>query len=413
MNQNLARNITQDLILNIQNAPITLLNGVRQSGKSTLLKELQKQGIVSEYITLDSLETQALLLESPEKYLESLPNGTAIDEIQRMPEVFLSIKKVVDENRTAGRFVLSGSANILLLPKLADSLAGRMQINTLYPFSIGEKNGIKENFIDWAFDQDSTLKREKTPKIDWEDMVLNTGFPDSYKSSGKILENWYQAFETTLIQKDIRELSDIEKLGYIPKLLRLTAGRVASTISYSDLARSLEISNMSVKRYLELLRALYLILEVPAWSGSYTKRLTKSPKIFFLDNGFLGYQLGLDKNYLLKNREMFGKMLENLIATELIKQISWSEVRPKIYHFREVSGEEIDIILENRRGEMVAIEIKSSNRIKPEYLKNLNKFKEKMGEKVLKSILVYTGDQVEIIGKDTFVLPADRLFGKV
>ena len=164
-----------------------------------------------------------------------------------------------------------------------------------------------------------------------------------------------------------------------------------------------------IKRYLELLKALYLILEVPAWSGSYTKRLTKSPKIFFLDNGFLGYQLGLDKNYLLKNREVFGKMLENLMATELIKQISWSDTRPKIYHFREVSGGEIDLILENRRGEIIAIEIKSSNRIKPEYLKNLNKFKQKMGDRVIKSILVYTGDRVEIVG-DTFVLPAQRLF---
>jgi len=409
MSNNLTRNITEDLILNIQNAPVTLLNGVRQSGKSTLLKELQKQKIVSEYITLDSLETQALLLESPEKYLESLPAGTAIDEIQRMPEVFLSIKKVVDENRMPGRFILSGSANVLALPKLADSLTGRMQINTLYPFSIGEKNGIKENFIDWAFNPNSSLQREKTEKIDWEEMVLNTGFPETYRSSGKVLENWYQAFETTLIQKDIRELSDIEKLDYIPKLLRLTAGRVASTVSYSDLARSLEISNMSVKRYLELLKALYLILEVPAWSGSYTKRLTKSPKVFFLDNGFLGYQLGLDKNYLLKNREVFGKMLENLIATELIKQISWSNIGPKIYHFREVSGEEIDLILENRRGEIIAIEVKSSNRIKPEYLKNLNKFKEKMGDKVVKSILVYTGDQVEAVG-DTLVLPAKKMF---
>ncbi len=411
MNQNLARNINEDLILNIQNTPVTLLNGVRQSGKSTLLKELQKQKIVSEYITLDSLETQALLSESPEKYLESLPTGTAIDEIQRMPEVFLSIKKVVDENRMPGRFILSGSANVLALPKLADSLAGRMQINTLYPLSSGEKNGIKENFIDWAFNSSSALKREKSEKLDWEEMVLNTGFPETYKSSGTVLENWYQAFETTLIQKDIRELSDIEKLGYIPKLLRLTAGRVASTVSYSDLARSLEISNMSVKRYLELLKALYLILEVPAWSGSYTKRLTKSPKIFFLDNGFLGYQLGLDKNYLLKNREVFGKMLENLIATELIKQVSWSDIGPKIYHFREVSGEEIDLILENRRGEIVAIEVKSSNRIKPEYLKNLNKFKEKMGDKVVKSILVYTGDQLEVVG-DTLVLPAQKLFEK-
>jgi predicted AAA+ superfamily ATPase len=228
--------------------------------------------------------------------------------------------------------------------------------------------------------------------------------------AGKVLENWYQGYETTLIQKDVKELSDIEKLGYLPKLLRLTAGRVASTVNYSDLARSLEISNMSVKRYLELLKALYLIVEIPAWSGNYTKRLTKSSKIFFVDNGFLGYQLGLDKDYLIQRREVFGSMLENMVATEIIKQISWSNVRPKIFHFREVLGEEIDLILENRRGEMVAIEVKSSSRIKPEHLQNMKKFKAKMGDQVIKSILLYTGTQIELLGDGMIALPISRIF---
>ena len=410
MPSHFTRNITEDFILNIQNAPVTLLNGARQTGKSTLLKDLQKQGIISEYLTLDDLQTQALLLESPIQFLEKLPVGTAIDEIQRLPEVFLSIKKVVDDNRVAGRFILSGSANVMALPKLADSLAGRMQINTLYPLSFGEKNGVRENFVDWAFDHQSKLERQKIEQIDWEEKVLTTGFPQSNNMTGKVLENWYQGYETTLIQKDVKALSDIEKLGYLPKLLRLTAGRVASTINYSDLARSLEISNMSVKRYLELLKALYLIVEIPAWSGNYTKRLTKSPKIFFADNGFLGYQLGLDKNYLLQRREVFGSMLENMIATEIIKQISWSDTRPKIFHFREVLGEEIDLILENRRGEMVAIEVKSSSRIKSEHLQNLKKFKAKMGDQVVKSILLYTGTQIELLGDDMVALPINRMF---
>jgi predicted AAA+ superfamily ATPase len=174
MPNHFTRNITDDLILNIQNAPVTLLNGARQTGKSTLLKDLKKQGIISDYLTLDDLQTQAILLESPVQFLESLPIGTAIDEIQRLPEVFLSIKKVVDDNRVAGRFILSGSANVLALPKLADSLAGRMRINTLYPLSFGEKQGIKENFIDWAFDLTSKLERQQVPQINWEEKVLVT-----------------------------------------------------------------------------------------------------------------------------------------------------------------------------------------------------------------------------------------------
>jgi predicted AAA+ superfamily ATPase len=170
---------------------------------------------------------------------------------------------------------------------------------------------------------------------------------------------------------------------------------------------------MSVKRYLELFKALYLIVEIPAWSGNYTKRLTKSPKIFFTDNGFLGYQLGLDKNYLLHRREVFGSMLENMVATEIIKQISWSNTRPKIFHFREVLGEEIDLILENRRGEIVTIEVKSSSSIKSEHLQNLKKFKTKMGDQIIKSILLYTGTQIELLGDDMVVLPINRVFEEI
>jgi uncharacterized protein len=419
------RFLTPKILASLQNSPVIILNGARQSGKSTLMKLLQGDGNVSRYETLDSINTISNLKNFTESTLRSYPIGTVIDEIQKLPEIFDTIKLVVDENRVPARFILTGSANVLLLPKLSESLAGRVNILTLSPLSIAEiKNGEAEpnntahNFIDTLFGEniiqrfDGITEANPNPSY-FANLLVKGGYPEIQKiNTLEGISLWFESYINTLIQRDIRDMASIDGLTKIPSILKILANQAGGILNSSDLARDIDINNVTFSRYMTLLESIFLVQRLQPWYRNIGKRLVKSPKVYLNDTGILSHLLNVDVDYILKDRQIFGKLLENMVFNELTKYISFSKSRPGIFYLRTQSGQEIDFVLENGRGEVVAVEVKSSTTVSRQDITNLVWLRDNHPGFHLGMVL-YTGEQVLELSDRIIAVPISRLWNWV
>lgn len=386
-----SRYLADQIAYSLQHSPVVLVNGARQSGKSTLAQELVKNGKLQHYVTLDDPGVLSALTLSPEGYLKQLPVGTVIDEVQRWPQMFQNLKKIVDEERVPGRFLLTGSANVLMLPKLSDSLAGRMQIFTLRPLAQAEIVGSKVNFIDRIFADELNFAPSYS-EADIPALILRGGCPNIVlEQEEQARSNWFQGYVTTLLQRDVRDLAQIEQIGMLPNLLQLLADRVGGVLNYSDLARISGVKQSTLKRYLHLFEALFFINYLPAWFSNLGKALAKSPKVYLNDTGLACYLLGDDVHSLAGNRNRFGFFLENFVLGELRKQASWAEKRISFAHLRANAGQEVDCILQSANGKLVGIEMKAAEVLKTEHLKGLKWLRQQKQEQFQRGILLYQG----------------------
>jgi uncharacterized protein len=410
--QQVNRNIYERVIASLDSSPVVLLNGARQTGKSTIAQQIVDSGKLRSYITLDDPLVLSALLSSPVGFLESLPLGTVLDEIQRAPEVFTALKFVVDKDRQKGRFLLTGSANVLLLPKLSDSLAGRMQVHTLRPLSQGEIEGRREDFIDWAFSDE--FENYTIPESsDITDRLITGGYPEiiSQITGENERYTWYQNYLNLLLVRDIKDISNIEQAGMMPILLKILAARTGNLVNYNDISRS--ISNLNAKtlsRYTNILELLYIIEQLPAWYANYSKRLIKSPKTYLSDTGFITFLLGIGTDAVKNDRTLYGNLLENFVYQELQKQKGWSRTVADMYFMRTSDGDEIDFILEDTKGRIVAIEIKATTSIDTNDVDKIRKLKNEMGSKFHRGIVLYTGTQVYKADPSLYFMPIQGLW---
>ncbi|MFH1832277.1 MAG: ATP-binding protein [bacterium] len=404
------RNITQKLQAALSRSPVVLLTGARQTGKTTLIKHLFVQKGYT-YVTFDDVRYLSAAKNDPIGFLKDLPKPTVLDEVQRVPELFLSIKHYVDENRVPGLFILTGSANPLLIPNLGDSLAGRMEIVELFPLSQGEIAHKKENFIQNIFAANiQGLSVGDGSREELAKKLVTGGFPQvqTYDSDGR--EAWFNAYLTTILQRDVKDLARIEGLTLLPNLLELIATRVGSLLNVAELARTSGISTSTLHRYLTLLETLYLITLQAPWSTHLGKRLVKAPKIYLVDAGIQLHLLSADKQRILTDTNMLGKVVENFIITEILKQISWADVRVRLYHYRTDSGVEVDIILENASGNVVGIEIKSGGTIISDDFKGLRSVQQDCGDKFVAGIVLYSGVDKIPFGNNLWAVPISTLW---
>jgi predicted AAA+ superfamily ATPase len=408
------RNITENLIQAIQWNPVVLLTGARQTGKTTLMKEICQAGF--EYITFDNIQQQALAKSDPITFINSLKKPVILDEIQRVPEIFLTIKQNVDESRKDGMYALTGSANPLLIPKLGDSLTGRIAILELHTLSQGEILGIKEDFIAKAFANSEFVNPSKLNNDDLCTKINIGGYPGVQNFDSERRDSWFDSYMTTILQRDVRELSNLSDISLLSNLCQILATRAGNLLNISDVCRVSKIPNSTLHRYLTLLETIFLTYNLNCWSSNLETRLVKSPKIYLNDTGILLYLLGftLDKQKSLEGR-IFGPVLENFIINELRKQLSWSsKKRVKVYYFRNVSGVEVDVVLEDQQGNVVAIEIKSSGTISPTDFKNIKYLQElinkKNPDKFRRGIVFYTGNEILNWGEKLSALPINCLW---
>lgn len=406
------RNITQQITEALSDSPVVLLNGARQTGKSTLTQWIASEIHSARYITLDDAGILAAIRHDPAGFVSGLEGNVVIDEVQRAPELFLAIKTAVDRNRKPGRFLLTGSANVMLLPRLSESLAGRMEIITLWPFSLGEIEGVKEGFVDALF-EDALFSQIKTKenRDSIIQKILTGGYPEVlYRKTSARQKAWFSSYITTILQRDVRDLANIEGLTILPRLLSLLAARTASLLNYADISRSIGIPQSTLKRYMSLLETTFLIQTLPAWFTNLSKRLVKAPKLIFSDTGLIAHLIDLNEERMKTDAGIFGQLLENFVVIELKKQISWSNTQPQMFHYRTQTGQEVDIVLENAAGKVIGIEVKASSTVTGRDFKGLHALSEAIGKRFHRGIVLYTGTENIPFGKYLHALPISYLW---
>jgi predicted AAA+ superfamily ATPase len=401
------RNLLKKVIESVQFSPATLVNGARQTGKSTFLKHSFVDGAGFSYVNLDDLNVLRLAKSDPITFLSQLQDKVAIDEIQRTPDLLLPLKKVIDDARATRRFLLTGSANILTLPKLSESLAGRMEIHTLWPLSQGELRGTTERFIDFAFSEEAP----KAPRVafsqtEYLDMILMGGYPEAFAqmSAGRGPE-WFKSYIATLLQRDVQDISRIEGLADLPNLLEMIAARAGNLINFADISRVTKLNAVTLKRYYTLLERVFLVMEVPAWGNNHEKRLVKSPKVFINDTGLLCYLRGLSREAFQRERSLLGGVMENFVAMELKKQTGWSATSCHLLHYRNIRGAEVDCVLEAADKRIAGVEVKASMDVSPSDFNGLRSLSQAAGERFVRGFLLYTGNDIIQYDKNLWALP--------
>ena len=391
----------------LADTPVVLLNGARQTGKSTLVQTLaSREG--RRYLTLDDRVVLAAAKSDPTGFIAGLSGPVVMDEIQRAPELFLDIKAAVDRDRTPGRFLLTGSANVLLLPTLADSLAGRMEVLSLWPLSCCEMAGDAAfNRADWLFD--GPLDAVQIPPCDRQmlvETILHGGFPEAAaRSTAKRRAAWFESYLQTILQRDLRELANLEQLTEVPHLLQLLATRSASLLNQAELSRASRLTQTTLKRYLSLLETLFLVVRIPAWARNPGKRLVKSPKVFLPDTGLLSWLLDLSADKLLARPGLPGHLVETFVACELLKHLAYSGKGLSLWHYRTQTDIEVDFILEDRMGKLTGIEVKASASVDAADFKGLRHLQDTEGAAFSRGILLYAGRETVAFSDRLHAIP--------
>lgn len=406
----IARHQRPDLLAALEDTPVVLLTGARQVGKSTLAKAAAEETGAT-YFTLDEASVLAAANADPVGFVRNLPGRAVIDEVQRVPELMLAVKASVDRDRRPGRFLLTGSADVLTLPRIADSLAGRMDLIRLWPLSQGELAGVREDFPATLFSGEPPPAGERIDEGELRSRLLRGGYPEAVKrASAKRRTAWFEAYVTTILQRDVQALSNIEGLREMPRLLQILAARTSNLLNFSALSRETGLAQSTLKRYLALLEATFLVQLQPAWAAGATRRLTKAPKSLITDVGLAASLLDVDAERLERDRRVLGQLLETFVALELYKQLGWSEVRARLHHFRSYAGREVDVVLERPSGAVAGVEVKASATISGGEFAGLRALQGELGDRFRGGVVLYLGDQVLPFGDRLWAAPVSALW---
>ena len=391
----------------LADTPVVLLNGARQTGKSTLAQSLASTSD-RRYLSLDDQITLAAATHDPAGFIAGLNGSITLDEVQRAPEIFLAIKASVDRDRSAGRFLLTGSANVLLLPDIADSLAGRMEILSLWPLSNAEMAGMPNlNLADWLFNGNtSELNIAPCDRTQLIEKLLSGGFPEAVnRSTPRPRTAWYNSYLNAIMQRDVRDLANIEQLTQIPNLLQLLSTRSASLLNFAEISRSSGLTQTTLKRYFSLLETLFLVYRLPAWERNLGKRLVKAPKVFIPDSGLLAHLLDLSTERLATSTGIPGGLIETFVLSELLKHLAFSRQQLTLWHYRTQSNIEVDFILENRLGKLTGIEVKASQTVTGKDFNGLRHLKETEAHLFQRGIVLYSGREIIPFDNDLLAIP--------
>ncbi len=401
--------VEENLRTSLTDTPVVLIQGPRQCGKTTLARTVAEPHGYG-YISFDDDNLVRAARADPMGFVSDLPPRMVLDEVQRVPELFTSLKLVVDRDRQPGRFLLTGSANVLLLPKLADSLAGRIEVLRLHPLAQVELRKRPAGFLAQLFKADFKLESFERMGLSLAELVVAGGFPAALTRQSARRRSWYQAYAQTLIQRDVRDLARIASLDVMPRLLDLVARQTAHLFNVSELASPFGLSRPTVRDYLTLLERVFLVDLLPPWHTRHINRLVKTPKLHLNDTGLAAALLRVDAAGLHADRALLGQLLETFVFQELRRQGSGSPETLAFYHFRNRDDHEVDIVIE--RGPLLAgIEVKASGTVRSEDFRGLRKLQEIAGERFACGVLLYDGEASVRFGPRLFALPVQTLWG--
>jgi len=394
------RKIESTIVEMLKYFRVVAINGPRQSGKTTLQKKIAKSKEM-DYYTFDDTETFDTVTNDTNGFIDyiSKEKNVAIDEVQMIPRVIPSIKIAVDKENRKGMFLLTGSSDMFKNSKIKESLAGRMASFNLFPLSYAEINKRDINIIDKLFSDDFNDFEiyKDTSRESFISAVINGGYPEVYELPTKAKKAWFDFYIKSRITKDIADFENVQldKITHLDKLLKVLASQVGSIVNYTSIANSIGLTDKTVRKYIGLLEALYIVKLIPAYSNNMLKRVIKSPKVHFIDSGLASYLLNSSvEASLVGKNEHLGNLVETFVYSELIKHQSYSEENVEIYHYRDQQQKEVDFVIESNSGDIVALEIKSGSTIKKEQFKGLLALAKTIKKKNFKGIVLYGGDKI-------------------
>jgi len=386
---------------------VVLIVGPRQSGKTTLAKKMASAEM--EYYTLDNATTLEAAQRDPVGFVRGM-NRAIIDEIQRAPELLLAIKESVDTDQRPGRFLLTGSANLMTLPRVADSLAGRMEVVRLLPLAQSELKAGAGSFLLDAFRNDAKAG-DAIVGDDVMAAVLAGGYPEALgRKTPTRRQDWYADYVQAIVQRDVRDVAQIEQIAQMPRLLRILAEHSGQLVNYSGIGAAIGMNHITTQKYVGIFESLFLARTVQPWFSNTLKRLTKTPKIHFLDSGLLASLRDLSLDRLRIERGHFGPLLETFVFAEILKLASGGEERFEFSHFRDKEQNEVDIVIEDRRGRIVGIEVKAAATVTSADFSGLRILAEASGEKFVSGFVMYDHEKVIPFGERLSAVPFSALW---
>lgn len=398
------------LLETLDDTPVVLIHGPRQCGKTTLARGVGDR-LGYTYLNFDDEVTLGAATADPVGFVADLPERTILDEVQRAPGIFTALKTAVDRDRRPGRFLLTGSANVLLVPKLADSLAGRMEILRLHPLAQCELAGSESGFLADLFGGRFPTRRTDRLGRGLAEPIAAGGYPPALaRSSVRRRMAWYRDYIETLVQRDVRDLARIRSLEVLPRLLALVAMQTACLVNISDLAGPFQLSRPTIRDYLTLLARVFLVEELPPWHSNRMKRLVKTPKLHIGDTGLACALLGLDEDALWDDRNAFGSLLETFVFQELRRQGSWFDDEVRFHHFRDKDGAEVDIVLQSSGGRIAGVEVKAAATVTEADFRGLRKLRDAAGRKFAGGALLYDGEMTVGFGEALHAVPIRTLW---
>ena len=390
--------------------PVVLLAGPRQAGKTTLVRQVAEHGL--RYLTLDDELTLLSAREDPVGMIRSLDRAV-IDEIQRAPALLLAIKKSVDEDRRPGRFLLTGSANLMALPTVTDSLAGRMETLSLLPLSQSEIAGQSRNWIDSVFTGQLPRPGSSARTDDLAGRVLRGGYPEAIsRATARRRTAWARQYLDAILARDVRDVAGIEKLDQLPRFLRALAQTAGQMCNYTQLGGQVGLDGKTAAKYISVFEHMYLLKRVDVWARNRLNRVVKAPKLQFIDAGLLATLLDLTPDEVEKDRTRFGNVLETFVFGELLKHTTTAESDYRLLYYRDADKVEVDVVIENAVGQVVGVEIKSAATIKEGDLRGLRKLAGLAGDSFKMGVLLYDGDETMPLSDGIWAAPLSTLWGK-
>ena len=396
----------------LRDTPVVLVNGPRQAGKTTLVREFARSR--RRYLTLDDPGTLLSAQEDPVGLVRSLDRAV-VDEVQRAPGLLLAIKQAVDQDRRPGRFLLTGSVNLMLVPGVADSLAGRMETLNLLPLAGCEIHGGKGRWLDAVFaggpPRGAAAAAQRGTGGVLTRAVLGGGYPEAVaRADVRRRTAWARQYIDALVQRDVREIARVEKLDHLPRLLRVLAAMSGQLCNFTEVGGQVGLDSKTAAKYLAIFERMFLLRRVAPWSANRLARIVKTPKAHFLDSGLLSSLTGLTDAVVARDRTRFGPALESHVFGELLKLASWSDDDYDVLTYRDKDQVEVDFVVENRAGDVVGVEVKAAASVSRDDFAGLRRLATLAGPKFAAGVVLYGGVETLPVGDHLWAAPIATLW---
>jgi hypothetical protein len=405
------RHLRPTVVEALSEARAVCLLGARQVGKSTLAREIAAHEHPATYLTLDDDVTRRSALEDPTGFVAAISGPAVIDEIQRAPDLMLAIKARLDTRDDRGQFLLTGSANVITLPTIADALPGRIDYINLWPFSQGELAGSPERFVDLLFaGAPPRIEGAEVGLSAYAGRIVTGGFPDAQDRGIGSRSRFFGSYVASILGRDVEDVARVRDTADVGRLLSVVAARSANLMSARGMAAELGLNHKTTQAHTRILEDLFLVWRMNPWYANIGSRPVKTPKLHITDTGLLAHLVNANAEGIVQNAALAGPIVETFVAMELVRQCAWSRHEPSLFHYRDSQQREVDIVLEQRSGEIAGVEVKSGASVKSRDFAGLRHLRDKLGTRFKAGVVLYSGERTLPFGDRMAAVPLSGLW---